>query len=261
MFFDPMYFILLAPGLLLMLWAQSRVKSAYRKWGQVRNMRGMTGAQAARMVLDNNGLQDVPIEAVPGDLTDHYDPRKRILRLSQGVYGVPSVAAVAVAAHEAGHAIQHARGYAPLQLRTSIVPVVNIGSNLGFFVLIAGLMVQSVGLAWVGVGLFGLSTIFALVTLAGRVRCLKTSSGRAGDGWVGGFRSGRRRREQGRQVRARRRGLDLYRRLRDLGPDPALLRYGSHGNAPQRLGTAMWERRELPPLFSYKPSDSIERRT
>ena len=97
MFFDPMYFILVAPGLLLMLWAQSRVKSTYRKWGQVRNMRGLTGAQAARMVLDNSGLQEVPIEAVAGDLTDHYDPRKRVLRLSQGVYGVPSVAAVAVA--------------------------------------------------------------------------------------------------------------------------------------------------------------------
>lgn len=195
MFFDPMYFILLAPGLLLMLWAQSRVKSAYRKWGQVRNMRGMTGAQAARMVLDNNGLQDVPIEAVPGDLTDHYDPRKRILRLSQGVYGVPSVAAVAVAAHEAGHAIQHARGYAPLQLRTSIVPVVNIGSNLGFFVLIAGLMVQSVGLAWVGVGLFGLSTIFALVTLpvefdaSKRARAALVTVGLVDSGVAGGEES------------------------------------------------------------------------
>jgi Zn-dependent membrane protease YugP len=165
MFFDPMYFIFLAPGLLLMLWAQSRVKSTYRKWGQVRNMRGLTGAQAARMVLDANGLHDVPIEAVPGDLTDHYDPRTRILRLSQGVYGVPSVAAVAVAAHEAGHAIQHARGYAPLQLRTSIVPVVSIGSNFGFIVLIAGFMLNQTGIAWAGVGLFALSTLFALVSL------------------------------------------------------------------------------------------------
>lgn len=165
MFFDPMYFILVGPGLLLMLWAQSRVKSSYRKWGQVRNSRGLTGAQAARMVLDSNGLQDVPIEAVPGDLTDHYDPRSRVLRLSQGVYGVPSVAAVAVAAHEAGHAIQHARGYAPLQMRTSIVPLVSIGSNFGFIVLIAGMMLQSAGLALAGVGLFALSTVFALVTL------------------------------------------------------------------------------------------------
>jgi Zn-dependent membrane protease YugP len=165
MFFDPMYFVFLAPGVLLMLWAQSRVKGAYRKWGQVRNMSGLTGAQAARAVLDANGLIDVPIEAVPGDLTDHYDPRKRALFLSQGVFGVPSVAAVAVAAHEAGHAIQHARGYAPLQFRTAIVPVVSFGSNIGLFVLIGGLLMQSVGLAWVGVALFGLSTVFALVTL------------------------------------------------------------------------------------------------
>jgi Zn-dependent membrane protease YugP len=165
MFFDPMYFVFLAPGILLMLWAQSRVKGAYRKWGQVRNMSGLTGAQAARAVLDANGLIDVPIEAVPGDLTDHYDPRKRALFLSQGVFGVPSVAAVAVAAHEAGHAIQHARGYAPLQFRTAIVPVVSFGSNIGLFVLIGGLLMQSVGLAWVGVALFGLSTLFALVTL------------------------------------------------------------------------------------------------
>jgi len=165
MFFDPMYFILIGPGILLMLWAQSRVKSAYRKWGNVRNMQGLTGAQAARMVLDANGLQGVPIEAVPGELTDHYDPRKRVLRLSQGVYGVPSVAAIAVAAHESGHAIQHSTGYAPLQLRTAIVPAVSIGSNLGIFVLIGGILLQSTGLAWAGVALFALSTIFALVTL------------------------------------------------------------------------------------------------
>jgi Zn-dependent membrane protease YugP len=165
MFFDPMYFVFLAPGILFMLWAQSRVKGAYRKWGQVRNLSGMTGAQAARAVLDSNGLFDVPVEAVPGDLTDHYDPRKRVLRLSQDVFGVPSVAAVAVAAHEAGHAIQHARGYAPLQFRTAIVPVVSFGSNIGLFVLIGGFIMNSVGLAWAGVALFGLSTLFALVTL------------------------------------------------------------------------------------------------
>ena len=165
MFFDPMYFILIGPGLLLMLWAQSRVRGTYRKWSNVANMRRTTGAQAARMVLDSNGLQDVPVEAVPGELSDHYDPRSRVLRLSQGVYGVPSVAAVAIAAHEAGHAIQHARGYAPLKVRTSIVPLVSIGSNFGFIVLILGVILQIPGLAWVGVGLFALSTLFALVTL------------------------------------------------------------------------------------------------
>ena len=165
MFFDPMYFVFLAPGFLLMLWAQAKVKGAYNKWGKVRNERGLTGAQAARMVLDANGLQQVQIEAVPGDLTDHYDPRTRILRLSQGVFGVPSVAAIAVASHEAGHAIQHARAYGPLMLRTRIVPVVSFGSNIGMFVLIGGLIFQSVGIAWAGVALFALSTAFALITL------------------------------------------------------------------------------------------------
>ena len=165
MFFDPMYFVFLAPGLLLMLWAQSRVKGAYSKWGKVANARGVTGAQAARMVLDANGLQDVAIEAVPGDLTDHYDPRKRILRLSQGVFAVPSVAAIAIAAHEAGHAIQHAKGYTWLQVRTNLVPLVNIGSNFGFIVLIAGFVLQITGLAWAGVALFALSTLFAFITL------------------------------------------------------------------------------------------------
>ncbi len=165
MFFDPMYFVFLGPGILLMLWAQSRVKSTYKKWSQVPNQRRVTGAQAARMVLDANGLQSVPVEAVPGDLTDHYDPRSRVLRLSQGVYGVPSVSAMAIAAHEAGHAIQHQQGYSWLQLRTRIVPLVSIGSNLGFFVLIAGFMLNQIGLAWAGVALFGLSTAFALITL------------------------------------------------------------------------------------------------
>jgi Zn-dependent membrane protease YugP len=159
------YLIFMLPGVVLMLWAQSRVKGAYAKWGKVQNMRGVTGAQAARAVLDSNGLQQVAITAIPGDLTDHYDPRTRVLALSQGVYGVPSVAAIAVAAHEAGHAIQHAKAYGPLKLRSAIVPAVSIGSNLGFIVLFAGLLLQITGLAWVGIALFGLSTLFALVTL------------------------------------------------------------------------------------------------
>lgn len=160
-----LYFMFMIPGVLLMLWAQSKVKGSYAKYSKVANSRNMTGAQAARMVLDANGLQNVPIEQVKGELTDHYDPRKRVLRLSQGIYSVPSIAAVAVAAHEAGHAIQHATGYGPLKTRTAIVPMVSIGSNLGIFVLMAGLFMNVVGLAWAGVILFGLSTVFALVTL------------------------------------------------------------------------------------------------
>ncbi len=165
MFFDPMYFVFMIPGLLFMLWAQSKVRGTYGKFSKVRNHQGVTGAQAARRVLDSNGLFDVPVEAIPGELTDHYDPRKRVLRLSQGVYGVPSVAAIGIAAHEAGHAIQHAKAYAPLQVRTAIVPAVSFGSNFGFIVLFAGLLMQSPGIAWLGVGLFALATVFALVTL------------------------------------------------------------------------------------------------
>lgn len=160
-----LYFMFMIPGMLLMLWAQAKVKGSYKKYSQVRISQNITGAQAARMVLDANGLQNVQIEAVKGELTDHYDPRSRVLRLSQGIHSVPSIAGVAVAAHEAGHAIQHATGYSALKFRTAIVPVVNIGSNLGFIVLIAGLFMQLTGLAWAGVALFGLSTLFALVTL------------------------------------------------------------------------------------------------
>ena len=164
-FIDPTYFLFMLPGLGFMLWAQSKVKGNYAKYGKVRNEQGMTGAQAARLILDRNGLNDVPVEAIPGDLTDHYDPRKRVLRLSQGVHGVPSIAAIGIAAHEAGHALQHATAYGPLQARTAIVPVVNIGSNFGFIVLFAGLFMANPTLAWVGVGLFGLATFFALLTL------------------------------------------------------------------------------------------------
>jgi hypothetical protein len=164
-FIDPMYIVFMLPGLLLALWAQWRVKSTYGRYSKERNEFDLTGAQAARRVLDGNGLFDVPVEAVPGELTDHYDPRTRILRLSQAVYSVPSVAAIGIAAHEAGHAIQHARAYGPMMARTAIVPAVNIGSNLGIFVLIAGVILGLTQLAWVGIALFALSTVFALVTL------------------------------------------------------------------------------------------------
>ncbi len=165
MMFDPMYFVFMIPGLILMLWAQSRVRGSYAKFSKVRNAVNMTGAQVARRILDANGLYDVPIERTRGELSDHYDPRTRSLHLSEGVYDTPSIAAMGIAAHEVGHAIQHARAFAPLQFRTAIVPAVNIGSTLGIFVLIAGLFLQMTGLAWAGVGLFALATVFALVTL------------------------------------------------------------------------------------------------
>lgn len=164
-FFDPLYFVFMLPGLIFMLWAQSKVKGNYSKFSKVRNSAGITGAEAARRVLDSQGLQDVQIEQIPGELSDHYDPRSRVLRLSQGVYGVPSIAAIGIAAHEAGHAIQHAKAYGPLKARTALVPAVNIGSNFGFIVLIAGFFLNQPGLAWAGVALFALSTLFALITL------------------------------------------------------------------------------------------------
>ncbi len=165
MFFDPVFLLFMIPGVILMLWAQSRVKSNYNRFSKVRNYQGLTGAQAARRILDSNGLYDVQVEQTPGELSDHYDPRSRVLRLSPGVYGQPTVAAIGIAAHEAGHAIQHAQKYAPLQLRTSIVPAVSIGSNLGIFVLLAGMLLTITPLAWLGVAMFGLGTFFALVTL------------------------------------------------------------------------------------------------
>ena len=165
MFFDPMYFVFMLPGFIFMLWAQSKVKGAYGRFSKVRTEAGVTGAQAARQVLNTNGLYDVGIEAIPGELTDHYDPRHRVLRLSQGVYNVPSIAAVGIAAHEAGHAIQHAKAYAPLTVRTAIVPAVNIGSNVGFGLLFLGIIIGLTELAWVGVALFALTTVFALITL------------------------------------------------------------------------------------------------
>lgn len=165
MFFDPTFLLFMIPGVILMLWAQNRVKSNYGKFSKVRNYQGLTGAQAARQILDSNGLQDVAIEQTPGELSDHYDPRKHVLRLSPGVYGQPTVAAIGIAAHEVGHAIQDAQHYPALKFRTAIVPVVSIGSNLGIFVLLAGVLLSVTGLAWLGVALFGLGTLFALVTL------------------------------------------------------------------------------------------------
>lgn len=167
-YFDPLYFILALPALLLGLWAQSRVRSAFGRYSRVRSASGMTGAQAARRILDMNGLQNVDIERVQGMLSDHYDPRSKILRLSPDVYGTPSLAAVGVAAHEAGHALQDKNGYAPLRLRSAMVPTVQIGSWLGPIIFMIGLfMAGAIGnsVAWLGLIVFGATAVFALVTL------------------------------------------------------------------------------------------------
>jgi uncharacterized protein len=167
-FFDPLYFLFALPPLLLGLWAQWRVKSAFGQYSQVRSYSGISGAQAARRILDVNGLQNVSVERVNGFLSDHYDPRTKTLRLSPAVYESPSLAAVGVAAHEAGHALQDKQNYAPLQLRSAMVPAVQIGSWLGPIIFFVGLMMSTAfgeTLAWVGLLLFGATAVFALVTL------------------------------------------------------------------------------------------------
>ena len=146
------------------MYAQNKVNSNFRRYSNVRNMRGITGAQAARAVLDANGLTNVEIEQVRGSLTDHYDPRKRVLRLSQTVYGVASIAAISVACHEAGHAIQHAQNYAPLTFRNSIVPVVNIASRFSWVLIIMGIGLLASG-SYMGEAMFNLGIIFFLAVI------------------------------------------------------------------------------------------------
>lgn len=164
-YLDPLYLILALPGLLLGLWAQMRVKGTFKKYSQVRTTRNLTGAEIARHLLDNQGLHDVRVEETQGFLSDHYDPRTRVLRLSPDVYRVPSVAAAGVAAHEMGHALQHSAGYAPLQLRNAIVPVVQFGSSLAPMLILIGFLLRFTTLAWIGVILFAGAVVFALITL------------------------------------------------------------------------------------------------
>ena len=162
-FFDPFYFIVLAPGLILSLWATARVKSSFRKWGKVPTR--MTGAQAARQMLDHAGLHNVEIKRSGGFLSDHYNPATRSLGLSDGVFGRASISAIGVACHEAGHAIQHANLYFPLQLRSTFVPLANIGSSLSWVVLMLGFMLGTMGLIQLGILLFSVSVFVSLVTL------------------------------------------------------------------------------------------------
>jgi uncharacterized protein len=177
MFFDMRYLLfVMLPAMALTLFASWWVKSAFTKASQIPNMQRMTGAQAARRILDSAGLSDVPVEPTQSragalargaspDLDDHYDPGNKVLRLSPAVYGGASVAALGVAAHEAGHAIQDAQGYSPMRLRSALVPAANLGSNFGFILIFVGIIMQSIGIAWLGVGAFALGTLFALLTL------------------------------------------------------------------------------------------------
>lgn len=162
--FDPMYFLFIGPALLLSLWASFRTNSAFKKYSRVRTMRGLTGAQAAQILLDRAGIQDVKIVPTHGTLTDHYNPMNKTLALSEPVYGSSSVAAVGVACHEAGHAIQHARAYKPLWLRSALVPTANIGSSLGYIVMAIGLFI-SPKMVLFGALLFSAVLLFQVITL------------------------------------------------------------------------------------------------
>ncbi len=163
---DYWYIILVLPAVLFAMWAQFRVNSTFNKYSRVATRAGMTGYQGARMVLDANGLSHVQIEeARGGHLSDHFDPRANVIRLSREVYYGQSAAAIGVAAHEAGHAVQYAEGYVPMKLRAAIIPATNIGSNLAFPLILIGLLFAYPPLAYVGVIAFSLSTVFQLVTL------------------------------------------------------------------------------------------------
>lgn len=164
-FFNPLYLVFALPGLLLAFYAQARVRSAYSKYTRVANMRGVTGAQAARMMLGPEGLYDVSVEGIPGQLSDHYDPRTKTLRLSAGVANQPSVASVAVVSHEIGHALQDHAGYAPLKFRSAIVPAVQVSAWVAPILFFLGFLLGQTSLAWLGVILFAAGAIFALVTL------------------------------------------------------------------------------------------------
>jgi Zn-dependent membrane protease YugP len=178
-----LYILFSLPALLLGFWAQFKVKSAFDKFSRVRTFTGVTGAEVARRILDINGLNNVKVEMVSGFLSDHYDPRTRTLRLSQNVYSSNSVAAAGIAAHESGHAIQHAQAYAPLQIRSAIVPTVQIGSWLGPIVFMAGFFLLGNTVAWIGLGLFAATAVFALITLpvefdaSNRAKAILSTSG------------------------------------------------------------------------------------
>lgn len=175
-YFDWSYLVLVVPALLFSLWASARVNSTFKKYSAMRNARGMTGAEAARAVLNANGVTDVRIEYVSGNLTDHYDPKEKVIRLSQDVYDAATPAAVGVAAHEAGHAAQYAANYLPIRIRAAIIPATNIGSKLSVPLIILGLLLPGLRIfapyteffnliAWIGVACYSLCVLFQLVTL------------------------------------------------------------------------------------------------
>jgi uncharacterized protein len=165
MFFDPLYFIMIAPGLLLAMWAQFRVKSTFARASQIPAARGWTGRDVAQAILNANGIRDVEIQPISGQLSDHYDPTHKVLRLSPEVYAGRSLAAFGVAAHEVGHAIQDAQGYALMSIRNLIVPTANIGSSVGMLLVLVGIGLALKPLAIVGCALFSMVVLFQVVNL------------------------------------------------------------------------------------------------
>ena len=168
--FDWTYVVLVLPCLILSLWASANVNSTFKKYSKQYSLRQLTGAEAAQRVLRANGVHGVRIERVSGNLTDHYDPKTNVIRLSDGVYNNTSTAAIGVACHEAGHAVQYAEGYAPIKLRAAIIPVTNFGSRLAMPLILIGLLFSALGsfsdtLIYLGIACFGLSLVFQLVTL------------------------------------------------------------------------------------------------
>lgn len=165
MYLNPIWVVFALPGIVLGLWAQARVKGAFNKYSKIRTARGVNGAEVARTLLDAQGLYNIRVEESKGFLSDHYDPRSKVLRLSPAVYRTPSVAAAGIAAHEMGHALQDAGGYFPLQVRSTIVPAAQFGSKLAPLLFIVGFLFQFTTLAWIGLALFGAAVLFTVVTL------------------------------------------------------------------------------------------------
>ena len=165
MFLNSSYLIFMVPAFILMSLAQWYVNSAYKKWSKVENRAGLSGVEVARKLIEHGGLYDLDIEAARGRLSDHYDPKNKVLRLSQGVGQGRTVAAAAIAAHELGHAQQDSQDYFPLRLRAALVPAVNIGSYLGWILLMIGFFLNMTGVAWLGVAVFAGGAVFALATL------------------------------------------------------------------------------------------------
>ena len=193
-YFDPTYLLVII-GAVLCLLAQARVSSTFQKYSKVRSRSGMTGAQAAQRILELSGIYDVRVERISGNLTDHYDPSSKVLRLSDSTYGSTSVAAIGVAAHECGHALQHHKGYAPLQFRTALVPIANIGSQLGLPMVVLGVVLGlSPVFIQIGIWVFAIAVLFQIVTLpveynaSGRALDMLGSYGLMGNDEVGSCR-------------------------------------------------------------------------